>query len=140
QYLLDGGTLKGWNLRKGDHGLEAVLEEGSKTGQGHKDQWIGYLSQVGLKPETKISLGGELYTIADLIEQAKWDLRDPMEATWTLMAFSTYFPLDAQWPARDGSTWNIERIVEMEAGQPLEGAACGGSHRMYSLANARNRA
>jgi hypothetical protein len=140
QYLLDGGALKGWNLRKGDRGVEAIVEEGSKTGQGHKDQWLGYLSQVGLKPDTKMTVGGESYTVQDLIEQAKWDLRDPVEATWTLMAFSTYFPLDAQWEARDGSTWTIDRIVEMEAGQPLAGAACGGSHRMYALAVARNRA
>jgi hypothetical protein len=139
-YLLGGGTMTGWNLRKGDHGLEAILEEGSKTGQGHKDQWIGYLSQVGLTPETPIKVAGQQYTIADLIEQAKWDLRDPMEATWTLMAFGTYFPLDAEWQSRDGSTWTIDRVMEMEAGQPLEGAACGGSHRMYSLAITRNRA
>jgi hypothetical protein len=140
QYLLDGGTMTGWNLRKGDHGLEAILEEGSKTGQGHKDQWIGYLSQIGLTPDMPIKVAGQQYTVQDLVEQAKWDLRDPMEATWTLMAFSTWFPLDAEWQARDGSTWDINRIVELEAGQPLEGAACGGSHRMYSLAITRNRA
>jgi hypothetical protein len=43
-YLLAGGQLRGWTMRKGDHGLTAILEAGSKTGQGHEDQWLGYLS------------------------------------------------------------------------------------------------
>ena len=31
-YLLDGGQLRGWNFKPGDHGLEAIVEAGSKTG------------------------------------------------------------------------------------------------------------
>jgi hypothetical protein len=46
-YLLDGGRLTGWNLRSGSPGVVAVVEEGSTTGQGHPDQWLGYLSQCG---------------------------------------------------------------------------------------------
>ena len=107
-------------MRKGDHGLEAVVEAGSKTGQGHEDQWLGYLSQCGLSPEQPIVVGGQTYTIHDLITQAQWDIYDGMEATWTLMAFSTYLPLDAEWTAKDGTTWNIERMVEMESAQDLD--------------------
>jgi hypothetical protein len=138
-YLLGGGALRGWNLRKGDHGLEAVLEAGSKTGQGHEDQWLGYLSQVGLSPDETIVVAGQNFKVRDLITQAQWDIYDGMEATWTLMAFTTYLPLDAKWTAKDGSTWTIDRIVDMEAGQNLDDSACGGTHRMYALAVAQNR-
>ena len=132
-YLLGGGQLRGWTLRKGDHGLEAVLEAGSKTGQGHEDQWLGYLSQCGLSPEDPIIVGGETYTVGDLITQAQWDIYEGMEATWTLMALATYLPPDAEWTAKDGSTWTVERIVDMEADQNLDDSACGGTHRMYGL-------
>ena len=98
-------------MRKGDHGLEAVLEAGSKTGQGHEDQWLGYLSQCGITPDEPIVVGGQTYKVRDLITQAQWDIYDGMEATWTLMAFSTYLPLDAEWTAKDGTKWNIERMV-----------------------------
>ena len=138
-YLLDGGRLRGWVLRKGDHGLEAVLEAGTKTGQGHEDQWLGYLSQCGLPIDRPIKVGDASYTVRDLITQAQWDVYDGMEATWTLMAFGTYLPLDAEWTAKDGSKWNIDRLVRMETDQSLADSACGGTHRLYSLARARNR-
>ncbi len=138
-YLLGGGVLRGWTMRKGDHGLEAIVEAGSKTGQGHEDQWLGYLSMCGVSPEDKLKVGGQNYTVRDLITQAQWDIYDGMEATWTLMAFATYLPLDAEWTAKDGSKWNIERMVGMEANQDLNTSACGGTHRMYGLTVALNR-
>ena len=115
-YLLAGGQLRGWNMRPGDHGLEAILEAGSNTGQGHEDQWVGYLSQCGITLDDSLVVGGQTFKVRDLITQAQWDIYDGMEATWTLMAFSTYLPLDAEWTAKDGTKWTIERMVGMEAG------------------------
>ena len=138
-YLLEGGTLNGWQLRKGDHGLEAIVEPGSKTGQGHEDQWLGYLSQCGLSTDDKIVAGGQTYTVRDLVTQAQWDIYDGMEATWTLMGFGTLLPIDTTWKANDGSEWSLERIAGMEARQDLANSACGGSHRLYALSLAVNR-
>jgi hypothetical protein len=138
-YLLGGGTMRGWTIRKGDHGVLAVQDPGSKTGQGHPDQWLGYLSQCGLTVDEPIVAEGQKYKISDLITQAQWDIYDGMEATWTLMAFSTYLPLDTQWTAKDGTTWTIPRIVEMETAQDINESACGGTHRMYALTIAVNR-
>lgn len=138
-YLLKGGELKGWNLRKGDHGLEAILEAGSKTGQGHEDQWLGYLSLCGLPIDSEIVVAGHTYTVRDLITQAQWDIYPGMEATWTLMGFTNYLPMDAKWSAKDGQEWTIERMAEMEAKADVVGAACGGTHRLFALAAALNR-
>ena len=55
------------------------------------------------------------------------------------MAFATYLPLDAEWTARDGSEWTIDRIVDMEADQDIDDSPCGGTHRLYGLALALNR-
>jgi hypothetical protein len=140
-WLLSGrGRLRGWNVRAGG---ASVLEPGSKEGQGHPDQWLGYLSQTGMGLDEKIVAGGREYTIGDLLEQAKWDIYQGMEATWTLMAFSVYLPIDAEWQNKRGEKWNVERVVEMEAaalGPPEPGrfdagdSACGGSHRLFGLA------
>jgi len=142
-WLLAGGPLRGWNIRSGgaaDKGPIAVIEPGSKEGQGHPDQWLGYLSQTGLQLDEEIVAGGRKYTIGDLLQQAKWDIYEGMEATWTLMACSVYLPLDAEWQNKRGEKWNVERIVAMEAGQlgPPErfdagDSACGGSHRLFGL-------
>jgi len=153
-YLLDGGALNGWALRPGNAGVIAVVEEGSTTGQGHPDQWLGYLSQCdwqsqrvarehsdtsGIPLDTPLRVAGREYSVGDLLKQAQFDIQPGQEATWTLMALSAYLPPDATWQARDGSTWTTERVVQMEADADLFSSACGGAHRLYGLAAALKR-
>jgi len=146
-YLLGGGPITGWALRPGDPGVIAVVEEGSTTGQGHPDQWLGYLSQCGvaseglalvggLPLETPLTVAGRSFTLADLFAQARHDIRPGQEASWTLMALAAYLPPAAEWRAGDGRRWTTEDVVRMEAESDIIGAACGGTHRLYGLAAA----
>ncbi|MFM8735476.1 MAG: hypothetical protein ACKOC8_09810 [Pirellulales bacterium] len=147
-YLLGGGRLTGWSLRSGPSGVIAVVDEGSTMGQGHPDQWLGYLSQCGvadtdaaglvggLPLDSPLVVGGRSFTLADLLDQATHDIRPGQECTWTLMALSAYLPPDATWTAGDGTAWSTERVVEMEADADIFSAACGGAHRLYALAAA----
>ena len=138
-WLLDGGALRGWRLRPGSQGVVAMIEEGSTTGQGHPDQWIGYLAQCGLDGvsiDTPISVNGKPHTLRDLLTQAQADIRPGAEATWTLMALSAWLPPESTWTASDGRTWTIEDVVAMEAAADIDGAACGGCHRLYGLVQA----
>lgn len=148
-YLLGGGPIAGWLLRPGTPGLVAVVEEGSTTGQGHPDQWLGYLSQCGvadggpgivdgLPLDTRLVVGGREYTLGDLFAQARHDLRPGQEASWTLMALAAYLPPDASWTSGDGRRWTTDEVVRMEAESDIFGAACGGAHRLYGLATAVN--
>lgn len=146
-YVLAGGQMNGWEFQPGDmlggrRGLRSVLQAGSKTGQGHPDQWLGYLSGCGLPPDQTIIVGGLTYTLEDLITQVEADVpnhTDSQEYSWTLMALSAYRPSDYEWTARDGKQWSIPRLVEIEAKQDLKGSACGGSHRLVGLTLALNR-
>ncbi|MBS0209428.1 MAG: ADP-ribosylation factor-directed GTPase activating protein isoform b [Planctomycetes bacterium] len=141
-WILNGGEFKGWVFTPGEKGLESPLDPGSKVGSGHEDQWVGYMSQCGVPMDTPLIVNGTTYHVRDLLTQAEWDTRDGMEATWTLMALCTYMPPDHSWVARDGSKWNIDRLVAMETPRQISNlgeAACGGSHRMYTLAVAVNR-
>ncbi|MGE3778709.1 MAG: ADP-ribosylation factor-directed GTPase activating protein isoform b [Pirellulaceae bacterium] len=145
-YLLAGGTMKGWNLQPGDllggrPGLRAVLEAGSKTGQGHYDQWLGYLSGCNLSPDQSIVVDGKTYTLSDLIAQVEWDVprNAAQEYSWTLMGLTAYHPTDYRWTASDGQEWTIERLVNIEAEQDLRTSACGGAHRLCGLTLAYNR-
>jgi len=148
-HLLDGGPITGWKLRRGDHGVIAIVEEGSTMGQGHPDQWLGYLSQCGVAVtegdgrlaggiplETPLMVAGRRFTVGDLLAQAQHDIRPGQEATWTLMALSAWLPPDASWTSRDGEAWTTERVVRMEAQADIVTAACGGTHRLYGLAAA----
>jgi hypothetical protein len=94
---------------------------------------------IGLPDTTPIKVGGKTYTVRDLVTQAQWDIYDDMEATWSLMGFTAYLPLDAKWKSKNGSDWTIERVVGMEAGQDLRRSACGGMHRLTALTVALQR-
>ena len=139
EWLLESGALTGWNLRPGEKGLEAVLEAGTQTGQGHEDQWLGYLSLCGLEADDPLTVRGQEHKVNDLVTQAMWDVRDGMEASWTLMGLSTYLPLNAEWETSRGETWNLERLVQLEADYTLGESPCGGTHRLIGMTIALNR-
>jgi hypothetical protein len=147
-YVLAGGKMPGWNLRRGDlldeatkrYGIKSLVEE-DKKGQGHCDQWLGYLSDCQLPLDEPIIVEGEKQTIQDWIDQIKLDVvENPTdEYSWTLMCLTAYYPTDYAWKAKDGSDWNIEKLVEIELGHDLDQSACGGTHRMTGLTMAFNR-
>lgn len=146
-YLLEGGQITGWRLRPGNAGVIAIIDEGSTLGQGHPNQWLGYLSQCGIAAEgdalvgglplsTPLLVGSKRRTIGDLLSQAQHDIRPGQESSWTLMALAAYLPPEASWEAGDGRAWSTEDVVRMEADADILGAACGGTHRLYGLAAA----
>jgi hypothetical protein len=147
-YILAGRKMKGMDLRRGDlldeatkrYGIATIIAE-DKMGQGHQDQWLGYLSDCRLPLDEPIVVEGQMHTIADYIDQAKHDAHKNanQEYSWTLMALTAYYPTDYSWKAGDGSEYSIEKLVEIELSHNLESSACGGTHRMTALTMAFNR-
>lgn len=145
EYLFAGGELPGWDLRAGDVipatkrvGIRTSVEEGSFTGQGHVDQFLGYLSQVEIPLTTPLQVNGKEFLLEDLARQAQRDIcQNPYrEYSWTLIAMCNYFPNDSQWQGTDGNMWSLESFVSFEAEQDLGNSACGGMHRLMGLAHA----
>jgi hypothetical protein len=138
EWILNDGKFNGWKLVPGEKGLDSIMEPGNKVGEGHEDQWLGYLSQSGVPLEHPVIVAGQKFKVRDMLTQSQWDVHDAMEATWTLMALGNYLPYDTAWKAKDGHTWSIERLVSLESAQVLGTSACGGTHRMYGLATTLN--
>lgn len=148
EYLLAGGRMTGWTMEPGVSfgdpprpGLRAVVEAGSKTGQGHADQWLGYLADVGLKLDQEIKAASQTFTIEDYLRQVEHDVpyNVEQEYSWTLMALTAYRPTDYEWTAGDGNKWTIERLMQIEVDHDLGVSACGGTHRMAGIVMALNR-
>lgn len=153
-YVLAGGKLNGWTLRPGDvvdpetggRGVRAILEPGTKTGQGHADQWLAILAQCNLPSDTPLMLGEQRHTLGDFIKQVMLDLPFDHydEYSWSIIGLVLYLGTvddqgrDVQWTAGDGETWGIRRIVRFELDQEVESSACGGTHRLIGLAMALN--
>lgn len=152
-HVLGGGKMEGWTMERGSplpfagengekrYGLRALLEQGSKTGQGHNDQWLAILSQCDLPPETPILFEGHEYTMADFIGQVQLDLSRNFdhEYSWTLIALTAYLPTTASWVDSTGKTWSIPDLVQAEVDQGFGSGACGGTHRLIGLSMALNR-
>ena len=104
--------------------------------QGHNGQFLGMLAQSKVRPESPFELQGQHFTVRDLIEQEKLSCEPNTELTFELIALSYYLKSDEVWTARSGEQWSISRLVQEEIKQPIQGAACGGSHRLFGLSSA----
>ena len=107
--------------------------------EGHANQFLAILSMSSLPLEHGFRTAAEeTITVGDMIENAKMQVSDKGELSWTLWALSRYVPSDAKWINAAGEAWSIERIVEIETAKPTRGAPCGGTHNVFALAHAVN--
>ncbi|MCA9245520.1 MAG: hypothetical protein KDA42_00365 [Planctomycetales bacterium] len=107
--------------------------------QGHEGQLLAILAQARLREDYPLQIGGREFAVSDLIEYEKKTCRPHAEHTFKLIGLAHYLEGDAQWQNDLGQTWSIERLVHEEIQQPIRGAACGGSHRLFGLAYAVQR-
>ncbi|NBW86458.1 MAG: hypothetical protein EBR23_06430 [Planctomycetia bacterium] len=102
--------------------------------QGHSAQYLAILAQCRVAANSPVVLQGRSFTVADLIEEEKLSCKSKTELTFALIALAHYLPTDATWTSRDGEKWSLPRLVEEEIVQPIRGAPCGGTHRLFGLA------
>ena len=102
--------------------------------QGHSAQYLAILAQCRVALNSPITIQSKAFTVADLVEEEKLSCKSKTELTFALIALAHYLPTDATWQSRDGQKWSLERLVSEEIEQPIRGAPCGGTHRLFGLA------
>ena len=102
--------------------------------QGHSAQYLAILAQCRVAINSPITLQSKAFTVADLVAEEKLSCKSNTELTFALIGLAHYLPTDAEWEARDGKTWTLEKLVAEELEQPIRGAPCGGTHRLFGLA------
>jgi hypothetical protein len=127
-----GGVCRGQTMLTVTDGRLNALK-GYFGVQGHAAQYLAILAQCRVASGSPIVVQGKRFTVADLIEEEKLSCKAGTELTFTLIAMAHYLPTDATWTARDGESWSIAKLVEEEIVQPIRGAACGGTHRLFGL-------
>lgn len=127
-----GGVCKGQTMLTvtGDR-LHAL--KGYYGVQGHSAQYLAILAQCRVAASSPMVVRGKRFTVNDLIEEEKLSCKAGTELTFSLIALAHYLPTDATWQNREGEHWSLERLVEEEIVQPIRGAACGGTHRLFGL-------
>ncbi len=156
-YILAGGAVKGFDLRSGDRfadgadtsnqdplltrGIRTDLDPGTKLGQGHRDQWLAYLTTCNL-PINQVFPTAEGPRRLDLwLRQMEWDipLNFEQEYSWTLMSLMPFRATTHRWKARDDNEYSIESLLRSELNRFSPDSACGGSHRLVAIAITLNK-
>ncbi|HLJ12847.1 MAG TPA: hypothetical protein VKU82_16745 [Planctomycetaceae bacterium] len=106
--------------------------------EGHPTQFMGYMTMANIPLEYEVKTPTKVITIGDIIKDAKMQIHQGVEITWTLWALAHYEEPDAQWFNAAGEPWSIERLVRMQIDEPVTTGACGGCHGLFALAYARN--
>ncbi len=104
--------------------------------QGHDGQFLAILAQSRVQSDYPIKIGSRKYTIEDLVKYEMATCREHSELTFKLIGLSYYLEADATWRDNRGRKWNLEKMVADELSQPINGVACGGSHRLMGLSYA----
>jgi hypothetical protein len=108
--------------------------------QGHQAQMLAVFSLCDVPTNYPLYAGNSKYSMQHLIEEEKLACKSGEELTFSLIGLSHYLDTDAQWIAADGQRWSCARLIREELTQPINGVACGGTHRLMGYAHAlRNR-
>ncbi|HUS40183.1 MAG TPA: hypothetical protein VMX74_12080 [Pirellulales bacterium] len=102
--------------------------------QGHEGQFLAMVAQSRVKIDYPMKIDGRDLTILDLVRSEMATCKAGTELTFKLIGLAHYLDVDNTWKSDDGTSWDIEKLVREELKQPINGAACGGAHRLYGLA------
>lgn len=133
-YVCGGGRMRNQPLFVSSPGGLTVAS--GRGVQGHPDQFLGYMAQCGLPIDTTIMADGQPQRLADLLVALQQNCRLNQEASWTLVALTHYLPEVKEWTNRYGEKITFEDLLAREASASINGAACGGCHRLMGLAYA----
>lgn len=131
----------GWLCHNGVSARQRMFQP-TKTGfrpnvgpgvQGHDGQFAAILAQSHVQSDYPLQIGKRKYEVMDLVKYEMATCREKTELTFKLIAFAHYLEPNQTWRDNRGRPWSIEKLVAEELAQPINGAACGGTHRLMGL-------
>ena len=107
--------------------------------QGHPGQFLAMLGQTRIDSAQRLYVGRAAFTVADLIAEEQKTCSAKVELTFKLLGLIHYLPTDTAWRTDQGETWSMERLLLSEVTEPINGVACGGTHRLMAISVAVER-
>jgi hypothetical protein len=136
EYVCKGGPIRGMVfMPMGAAGLDVQTQPGTGVGQGHQDQFVAEMAQWGMPRDRKFVVAGKDYTFEDFIRysKARTSVTTNQELSWAILIVAQYYGTDISWVNEAGEKVSFEDVVRYELNQPIEEAACGGTHRLFGL-------
>ncbi len=107
--------------------------------QGHEGQLLAMYAQARVRSNQPISVEGYDFTVQNLIDREQATCVGNTELTFKLIGLAHYLGSDATWQCNQGEQWSIERLIQEEIRQPINGVTCGGTHRLMGMSYAVRR-
>ena len=104
--------------------------------QGHDGQLLCVLAMARVAADYPLRVGKTQRTVADLVQLEQQSCRPQSELSFKLVGLAHYVDTPTTWSSTDGQQWDLERMVREELAQPINGVACGGTHRLMGLSYA----
>ncbi len=135
-YICSGKELRGLEFIITPHGLDVRTRAMMFVGQGHQDQFIAEMAQWGMPKDRTFRIQGKDFTFNDFIKHSKMRARvtEKQELSWAIIIVGQYFGTDHSWTNSHGESLSVEDMIRYELKEPIDTAACGGTHRLFGLA------
>jgi hypothetical protein len=133
--IAQGKGIRGLEFVETRDGVDVVTQAGSGVGQGHQDQFIAEMAQWGMPLSQPFHVNGKDCTFDDFVRHAKMraSLTRDQELSWAIVIVSQYYGPDHHWTNQYGEKISLEDVARYERQQPIQNAACGGTHRLFGL-------
>jgi hypothetical protein len=143
-YICKGNPVRGLRFFVTAHGLDVETAKLPDVpdrdvpifvGQGHQDQFVCEMVQWGLPADRKFVVEGKNFTFQDFINhtKARASVTQKQELSWAIVIIGQYFGTDITWTNLYGETVRFEDLIRYELNEPMDIAACGGTHRLFGL-------
>jgi hypothetical protein len=121
-------TRTRFGIRPAIHGAGRAVKER------HYDQTLGTMTQLGLPLSFPIKIGGESYTLRDILRDAiaSFDLHQG-EIEWTAIAYATYLPPYRQWINKFGDRYSFDDLVKELLKRRFDRGSCCGCHVLEGM-------
>jgi len=104
--------------------------------QGHEGQFLAMLALSRVPIDYALRIDGKDLTVADLVKYEMVTCKPRSELSFKLIGLSHYLKSDVEWTSQWDEKWSIPRLIQDEITQPINGACCGGTHRLMGLSTA----
>src|SRR5262245_6016072 len=136
-YMAEGGQVRGLEFLITPDGLDVRTDPARLMfeGQGHQDQFIAEMAQWDMPADRRFTIQGREFTFRDFVNHTKMRARvtKDQELSWAIVIIAQYLGTDLEWTNRAEEKLRFEDVVRYEMNQPIESAACGGTHRLFGM-------
>ena len=107
--------------------------------EGHPNQFVALFTFCDLPRDFEFQADKGTITLQDIIDNAKMEVNDYEEVTWTLWFLCHYLEPEEEWQNQYSQNWSIERLIREQMRTKVTESACGGMHGLFAISKARNK-